>query len=417
MNILFYTLGCRCNQFETAAMEAELKARGHAIVAENADIVVVNGCAVTAESARKSRQAARRLLKDNPGAKLAVCGCWPQAEPGEAADTGARLIGGSGPRLPFLDALETLPSLPEGTEPLTTRDEALRRRCFEPLPPARMEGRTRAYLKAQDGCVNFCTYCIIPYLRGPLRSLPLEEAAKQAATLAETDTLELTLTGIELASYQYGLGALVETVAKAAPGLRIRMGSLEPRVIDRAFCERLKALPNFCPHFHLSMQSGCDETLRRMGRKYDTARFYESVALLREYFPNCGVTTDLITGFPGETEAEFSETLRFLEKCRFSHVHVFPYSERKGTKAAVMPGSVPKAMREARAREAIALADTFEREFLRAQVGRTAEVLFESRGGHTPNYCETELLPGAEGAVRRVRITGVSDGKLTVEAI
>lgn len=417
MNILFYTLGCRCNQFETAAMEAELKKRGHRIVSESADIVVVNGCAVTAESARKSRQAARRLLKENPGARLAVCGCWPQAEPMEAKDSGAALIGGSGPRLPFLDALETLRSLADGAEPLTTRDEALKRRCFEPLAPARMEGRTRAYLKAQDGCVNFCTYCIIPYLRGPLRSLPLAEAEKQAASLAETDTKELTLTGIELASYQYGLGELVETVAKAAPGLRIRLGSLEPRVIDRAFCERLRALLNFCPHFHLSMQSGCDATLRRMGRKYDTARFYESVRLLREYFPNCGVTTDLITGFPGETEEEFAETLRFLEKCRFSHVHVFPYSERKGTKAAAMSGSVPKATREARAREAIALADTFEQEFLRAQVGRTAEVLFESRGGHTPNYCETELLPGAAGEVRTVRISGIDNGKLTIEAV
>ena len=414
MKVLFYTLGCRCNQFETAAMETVLKVRGHEIVSENADIVVVNGCAVTAESARKSRQAARRLLRENPGAKLAVCGCWPQAEPEEARATGAKLIGGSGPRLPFLDALE---KLPESGEVLITRDEALRRRCFEPLPPARLEGRTRAYLKAQDGCVNFCTYCIIPYLRGPLRSLPLEEAAKQARSLAETDIQELTLTGIELASYQYGLGELVATVAAAAPGLRLRLGSLEPRVIDRAFCETLREIPGFCPHFHLSMQSGCDETLRRMGRKYDTARFTESVELLREYFPNCGVTTDLITGFPGETEAEFETTLRYLEKCRLSHVHVFPYSERKGTKAAVMAGSVPKAEREARARRAIALADAFEQEFLRAQVGLTAQVLFESRGGHTPNYCETELLPGAEGMVRTVRITGVRDGRLTVEAI
>ena len=417
MKILFYTLGCRCNQFETAAMEAEMKSRGHSIVTENADVVVVNGCAVTAESARKSRQAARRLLKDNPGAKLAACGCWAQAEPEEARAAGAVLIGGSGPRLAFLDALEKLPGLTQEPAQLITRDEALKRRSFEPLPPARMEGRTRASLKVQDGCVNFCTYCIIPYLRGPLRSLPLEDAAKQAAALAGTDIRELTLTGIELASYQYGLGELVEAVAKAAPGVRIRLGSLEPRVIDREFCEKLQKLPNFCPHFHLSMQSGCDATLQRMGRKYDTARFYESVRLLREYFPGCGVTTDLITGFPGETEEEFAETLRFLEKCRFSHVHVFPYSERKGTKAATMPGSVPKAIREARAREAIALADTFEQEFLRAQAGMTAEVLFESHGGHTPNYCETELLPGAEGTVRTVRITGLRDGRLTIEAV
>ena len=186
---------------------------------------------------------------------------------------------------------------------------------------------------------------------------------------------------------------------------------------DEGFCRRLAALGNLCPHFHLSLQSGCDATLRRMGRKYDTARFLTSVSLLREYFPGCAVTADLIAGFPGETEEEFRETLAFLEACRFSHVHVFPYSERRGTKAARMPGSVPKQEREARAREAIALASRHERAFLEAQVGSAAEVLFESRMGHTPNYCETELLPGREGQVLPVRITGLRDGKLTVEAL
>ena len=416
MRFLFYTLGCRCNQFETAAMEAALRSRGHEIVAEDPDVVVVNGCAVTGESARKSRQAARRLQKRWPGAKLAVCGCWPQAEPGEAAETGAALIGGSGDRAAFALALETLAA--EGTAGQTVLlDEALRRRRFEALPPARLEGRTRAYLKVEDGCVNFCTYCIIPYLRGPVRSMPLSEAAAQAADLAAAGVKELTLTGIELASYEYGLAALTEAVAAAAPGLRIRLGSLEPRVVDGDFCRRLAALGNLCPHFHLSLQSGCDATLRRMGRKYDAARFRMSVSLLREHFPGCAVTADLITGFPGETEEEFRETLAFLEACRFSHVHVFPYSERKGTKAALMPGSVPKQVREARAREAIALASLHERAFLEAQVGGTAAVLFESRMGHTPNDCDTELLPGGEGQVIPVRITGLRDGRLTVEAL
>lgn len=413
MKFCFYTLGCRCNQFETAAMESALRARGHEISEETPDVIVVNGCAVTAESARKSRQAARRLLKAHPGAHLAVCGCWTQAEPGEGEACGAVLVGGSGERMDFVDRLE---KLEPGAEPVILTDEALRRRSFEALPPARMEGRTRAYLKAEDGCVNFCAYCIIPYLRGPVRSLPLEEAAAQAVRLTETEVRELTITGIELASYQYGLAALVETVAAAAPNLRIRLGSLEPRVIDEDFCCRLSALPQLCPHFHLSLQSGCDETLRRMGRKYDTARFRESVELLRSAFPNCGLSADLITGFPGETEEEFAATLAFLEECRFSHVHVFPYSERKGTRAAGMAGSVPKAEREERARRAIACAERFEREFLLAQVGRTAAVLFESRGGHTPNYCETEMLPGCEGETVTVRVTGVRDGRLIVEA-
>ncbi len=413
MKFLFYTLGCRTNQFETAAMEAALRSRGHEIVAEEPDVVVVNGCAVTAESARKSRQAARRLLKRWPGAKLAVCGCWPQAEPGEAETVGAALVGGSGERLPFVAALEALGG--EERAPVLLLDEALRRRDFEALDPARLEGRTRAYLKVEDGCVNFCTYCIIPFLRGPVRSMPLEEAAAKAAALAAGEVKELTLTGIELASYQYGLPDLIEAVAAAAPGVRIRLGSLEPRAVDGEFCRRLADLPGICPHFHLSLQSGCDETLRRMGRKYDTARFLESVELLRRAFPNCGISADLIAGFPGETEEEFRTTLDFLDRCRFSHVHVFPYSERKGTKAAVMPGSVPKGEREERARRAIALASVHEEAFLQAQVGRRQEVLFESHIGHTPNYCETELLPGREGEVVRVAVTGVKDGRLTVE--
>ena len=413
MRFLFYTLGCRTNQFETAAMEAALRSRGHEIVAEGPDVVVVNGCAVTAESARKSRQAARRLQKRWPGAKLAVCGCWPQAEPEEARAVGAGLVGGSGERLPFVAALEALGG--EEGEPVLLLDEALRRRQFEALDPARMEGRTRAYLKVEDGCVNFCTYCIIPFLRGPVRSMPLAEAAEKAAALAAGEVKELTLTGIELASYQYGLPALVEAVAAAAPGVRIRLGSLEPRVVDEEFCARLSALDSLCPHFHLSLQSGCDATLMRMGRKYYTAQFYRSVELLRRAFPNCGLSADLITGFPGETEEEFRATLDFLDKCRFSHVHVFPYSERKGTKAASMPGSVPKEEREERARRAIALAAGHEEAFLRAQVGLRQAVLFESRMGHTPNYCETELLPGREGEVAHVLVTGVKDGRLTIE--
>ena len=413
MKFLFYTLGCRCNQFETAAMEAALRARGHEIVTEEPDVVVVNGCAVTAESARKSRQAARRLAKRWPGAKLAVCGCWPQAEPEEALAAGADLIGGSGGRLAFAQALEALGEGRGG--PAVLLDEALRRREFESLDPARLEGRTRAYLKVEDGCVNFCTYCIIPYLRGPVRSMPLEEAAEKAAALASLHVKELTLTGIELASYQYGLPDLVEAVSAAAPGVRIRLGSLEPRAVDEEFCCCLSALPGLCPHFHLSLQSGCDATLRRMGRKYDCARFYRSVELLRAAFPGCGLSADLITGFPGETEGEFRATLAFLEKCRFSHVHVFPYSERKGTKAALMPDSVPRPEREERARAAIALAAAHEEAFLRAQVGLLQEVLFESRMGHTPNYCETELLPGREGEVVSVLVTGVKDGCLIIE--
>ena len=412
MRFLFETLGCRCNQSETAAMEALLRARGHSIVTEQADVVVLNGCAVTAESARKSRQAARRLLKQNPGAKLAVCGCWPQAEPGEAEDCRPALVGGSGGRTAFIDALCALESGDGNAVSLLDRPNE--RRVFEELPPDRSLGRTRAYVKIEDGCVNFCAYCIIPFLRGPVRSLPRDRVLKQVLRLREEGVKELTLTGIELASYQYGLGELIREIGAAAPEMRLRLGSLEPRAVDEAFCESLKAAPKLCPHFHLSLQSGCDETLRRMGRKYDTARFRRSCGLLREAYPGCSLTADLIAGFPGETEAEFRRTLDFLREIRFAHVHVFPYSPRKGTRAALMPGQVPKAEREDRARRAIALCREMEEAYLAAQVGTVQEILFESRMGRTPNDCETELLPGLEGELAAAEITGVREGKLTL---
>jgi threonylcarbamoyladenosine tRNA methylthiotransferase MtaB len=424
MKIKFYTLGCRVNQFETAAMEAELRARNHEIVDSGADVVVVNTCAVTEESARKSRQAARRLMAQNPGAVLAVCGCWSQAEPEAALALGAALVSGSGERKKFIERLDSL--LKDGAgragaaaEPLT--DEPGARKSFERLPPARPRGRTRAYLKIQDGCANFCAYCVIPYLRGPSRSLPPEEAARQAALMAESGVREVTLTGIELASYEFGLAELVGKIGGAAPSVRLRLGSLEPRIISERFCELLAGVESFCPHFHLSLQSGCDATLRRMGRGYDTERFYRSVELVRRYFDNCGVSADLITGFPGETEEEFERTLSFMRSCDFSHVHVFPYSERAGTRAALLPGQVPKAVRQLRAAAAIAQAAEMEKRFLLNQIGRTAEVLFEKREGRTPNNCP--VLPprqGLEGELLKVTIGGLdcrNGGKMSLTAI
>ncbi|MBP5167214.1 MAG: MiaB/RimO family radical SAM methylthiotransferase [Oscillospiraceae bacterium] len=405
MNIKFYTLGCRVNQLESAAMEAELKKRGHVIVESGADAVVVNSCAVTAESARKSRQAVRRLMKENPGAFLAVCGCWAQAEPEEAEKLGAMLIGGSGDRMAFIDAM----CAGAGG---TMIGDPKKRREPELLGSAIMEGRTRAYLKVEDGCQNYCSYCIIPFLRGPVRSVPIDPAARAAAECAAP---ELTITGIELASYQYGLGELLKAVGKAAPDKRLRLGSLEPRAIDEEFCRTAAEVAGLCPHFHLSLQSGCDATLRRMGRCYDTARFYRSVELLREYFDNCGITADLITGFPGETEDEFAQTLEFMEKCAFSHVHIFPYSERKGTKAAVMENSVPKKLREERAARAAELAARMERSFLAAQKGSEQDVLFETRIGHTPNYCAVEPpCPGMAGSIKKVKINGVDMVNMTL---
>ena len=329
MKYIISTLGCKVNQYETQAMETMLMEKGHepAAPGELAELVIVNSCAVTAESGRKSRQSIRRLRDENPGALLAVCGCYAQISPEEATGLGARVVFGAADRRGFVEAIEKAAATGEGSREI---DEPFKRRSFERLPAGAMAGRTRAMLKIQDGCVNFCSYCIIPYTRGRLRSLPMEEAGTEAAALAAQGYRELVLTGIEVASYgldlpgRPGLAELIETVAAAAGDMRLRLGSLEPTVITEEFCRRLSATGKLCPHFHLSLQSGCDKTLKNMNRKYDTGRFYAAVELLRRFFPGCAIGCDLITGFPGETERDHKETLAFMEKCGFASMHIFP---------------------------------------------------------------------------------------------
>ena len=341
MRVAIYTLGCKVNQYETQAMEQELLRRGHELVPfeGEADGYIVNTCSVTAVSDKKSRQMIRRCKKRNPAAVVAACGCYVQTHPDEAAGLDIDLIAGTGDRMAFLDLFEQAAG---EKQPLTLLDDALRRRDFEVLPAGGMAERTRAMLKVEDGCVNFCTYCIIPYARGGVRSLPKAVAVEQTAQLRQEGYRELVFTGIEISSWGHDLKTgetlidLLEAVSAAAGDMRLRLGSLEPRTITEDFCRRASKLPNLCPHFHLSLQSGCDETLRRMNRKYDTARFYQSVTLLRAYFDRPAVTTDLICGFPGETEEEFARTLAFIEKCGFAAMHIFPYSIRPGTKAAAM---------------------------------------------------------------------------------
>ena len=419
MDIAIYTLGCKVNQYETQAMEQELLRRGHTLTAfdSRADAYIVNTCTVTAVSDKKCRNIIRRARKNAPEAVVAVCGCYAQTDPEAVGALGVDLVSGSAGRMAFLDRLEKLLQVKGGQ--VITVDKALARRDFERLPAGGSAGRTRAMLKVEDGCVNFCAYCMIRYARGPVRSLPLEEAVEQVQKLAAEGYREVVLTGIEISSWGQDLKHgqslidLIEAVCAAGPGLRIRLGSLEPRTITEAFCRRAAALPNLCPHFHLSLQSGCDATLARMNRKYDTARYYESVRLLREHFPDPGVTTDLITGFPGETEEEFAQTLAFIQKCAFTAMHVFPYSRRPGTPADTMPGQVSKEEKESRTRTAIALADQLEAQWLNSQIGRTLPVLFEEEKdglwqGHTPNYA----LVRAQGEslhnqLMNVHITGV----------
>ena len=421
MTLHFTTLGCKVNQYETSALQTLLVSRGHRLVREGevADVVVINTCAVTGESERKSRQAIRKAKEAHPGAFVAVCGCFSELSPEAIADLEADLISGTADRAAFVDELEALVCgggiLPAGEHP-----KALDQRDFELLPAGSLEGRTRALLKVQDGCENFCTYCIIPYVRGPIRSSSLAKAVEQVKALAAEGYRELVITGIEISSYGLereggeDLVDLVEAVCQAAPGLRIRLGSLEPRTITEEFCGRLKGYENLCPQFHLSLQSGSDEVLRRMGRRYDTARYLESVTRLREAFPGCGITTDLIVGFPGECEIDCEKTIEFMRECGFSAVHVFPYSPREGTKAAEMADQVPKAIRTERAKQVRAVARELQAGFLEAQIGKRMPILFESEEkgvsrGHTPHYCAVSVeAVGLKNEVLPVTIVDVS---------
>ena len=397
MKVAIYTLGCKVNQYETQAMEQTLRAKGHQVVefSDEADAYVVNTCSVTAVSDQKSRQVIHRVQKQHPAAVVAVCGCYPQTHPEDVRKLGADLIAGTGDREGFISLLEEAAA---GKKKLEAIDKSFERQVFEVLPAGGMEGRTRAMLKIEDGCVNFCTYCIIPFARGPVRSLPMDQAVAQTRQLQAEGYRELVFTGIEISSWGQdlhngtGLIDLMEAVSAAAPRLRLRLGSLEPRTITEDFCRRAAALPNLCPHFHLSLQSGCDETLRRMNRKYDTARFYESVTLLRQYFHRPAVTTDLICGFPDETNREFEQTMAFIEKCAFADMHIFPYSVRPGTKAAELV-QFSAAVKEERTRRAVAVARTMHRAYLEGCVGQTYPVLYEQEKdglytGHAPNYCE-----------------------------
>ena len=418
MTFAFYTLGCKTNQYETQTMERLLTDMGHSIVPfeGRADCYIVNTCSVTAVADKKNRAVIRRCRRDNPAAVIGVCGCYSQQAPEAVRALGIDVIGGSANRQEFLELLLAALKTGEHKEML---DNALSRREFEILPAGGLEERTRAMLKVQDGCTNFCTYCIIPYTRGPVRSAPVALAVEQAGELAARGYREIVITGIEIASWGRDLpgkptpDTMIEAVCRAVPELRIRLGSLEPRIVTEAFCQKLKALPNLCPQFHLSLQSGCDTVLGRMKRKYDTARYYESVELLNRHFPGCAITTDMIVAFPGETEEEFAESLAFIQKCRFADMHIFPYSRRPGTPADKMSGQHDNATKEARSRAAIAVAAEMSETYRKNLIGTTQAVLFEEETGgyftgHAPNYVKVYAKgEDLHNVVKEVRITGL----------
>ena len=424
MKFAFYTLGCKTNQYETQAMEQLLVQKGHEIGTwdETCDGYIVNTCSVTAVADKKNRAVIRRCRKLHPQAIIAVCGCYSQHDAEAVRALGVDVIGGSAKRQEFVEMLLNAAAEKNHQESV---DIALRRREFEILPAGGLEERTRAMLKVQDGCVNFCSYCIIPYTRGPIRSAPLELAVEQAKELAARGYREIVITGIEIASWgadlpgKPTLSSLLTAICKAIPQTRVRLGSLEPRIITEEFCVEMAALSNLCPQFHLSMQSGCDTVLVRMKRKYNTERYYESVELLKKYFPGCAVTTDMIVAFPGETEEEFAASLEFIQKCGFADMHIFPYSRRPGTPADKMPGQHDNATKEARSKAAIAVAEQMSHAYRENLVGTRQEVLFEEKEGdfftgHAPNYVKI-YAPGEKlhNEIKQVRITAVyKDGLL-----
>ncbi len=428
MKYIIYTLGCKVNQYETQAIEALLVSRGHkpCVEGEIADAVIVNTCAVTAEAGRKSRQAIHRLREENPGAVAAVLGCYSQLSPDAVQKLGADIVYGTADRLKLIDAVEKAVATGEGEKAL---DKPFERRIFEELPAGAVSGHTRALLKIQDGCVNFCSYCIIPYTRGRVRSLPMEAAVRQAAELDKKGYRELVITGIEIASYgvdlpgRPDLADVVCAIAAAAPHMRLRLGSIEPSVITEDFCKKFADCGSVCRHFHLSLQSGCDATLKAMNRKYDTARFYEAMQLLRRYFPDCGMTCDVIVGFPGETEEHQLETLDFLKKAQFSDAHIFPYSRRPGTPADKMDGQIDRATKAKRSKQARAVVAETRSAFLESMIGKTLPVLFETKEGecwqgHSDNYLEVRSEgEDLRGTVHNVRIDAVSEGILVGNVI
>lgn len=428
MKIAFYTLGCKTNQYETQAMERLLCEQGHEICSfeDDCDCYIVNTCSVTAVADKKNRAIIRRCRREHPQAILGVCGCYSQHAAQAVRELEADVVGGSGGRQQFLEDLLAAAQSRTYQEHL---DNALRRREFEVLPAGGLQERTRAMLKVQDGCTNFCTYCIIPYTRGPIRSAPLETAVAQAKQLEQAGYREIVVTGIEIAGWGKDLPGkppvwlLIAEICKAVPHLRIRLGSLEPRIVTEEFAAALSGFQNLCPQFHLSMQSGCDTVLARMKRKYTTEEYMESLERLRNAFPGCAITTDMIVGFPGETEEEFEKSLSFIRQCRFADMHIFPYSRRPGTPAAEMPGQLPNAVKEERSRRAIAVAQEMSQSYHRALLGSTQAVLVEGMEGeysvgHAMNYVKI-YIPGVypRNEIQTVAVKSLYGDGVTGEVI
>ena len=420
MDFNILTLGCKVNQYESQAMREDLLRHGYVPSKdkEHADITIINSCTVTSVSDAKNRKLIHRVRRENPEGIVVLTGCMPQAFPEEMERfTECDIILGNKERAKLIPAIERF--CVERNRLLDIPVHQNQGALFESMTVSAFSEHTRAFIKIEDGCNRFCSYCIIPYARGRVRSKPLAELKAEIEVLASRGYREVVLVGINLSAYGQGedfdLADAVEAACAVAGIARVRLGSLEPEQMTEPLIARLAAQPKFCPQFHLSLQSGCDRTLKAMNRHYDSAEYMAIVDRLRAAFDNASVTTDVMVGFAGETGEDFQASLNFVKSVGFAKVHVFPYSQRKGTRAADAPDQVEPAEKERRAKVMGDLVEQSRRDFLTSQVGLTEEVLFERlrRGcleGYTKNYTPVRVISNDSslcGEVRQVRLVEV----------
>ena len=427
----FYTLGCKVNQYETEAMSEIFSKNGYKIADFNevCDVYVINTCTVTSIGDRKSRQMIRRAKHLNPNSIVAVVGCYSQVSPDEVAKIeGVNIILGTKDRKNLCEIADKMLAEKENQKKVTDVENALKNREYEELEIKEYAEKTRAFVKIEDGCNEFCTYCIIPFARGPVRSRKLENIVKEVEFLAQKGFCEVVLTGIHLASYgkdlkNVSLSDVICAVAEV-PGIsRIRLGSLEPRILTEEFIQKIAGTKKVCNHFHISLQSGCDETLKRMNRKYTTAEYENSVKLLRRYFDNPAIATDIMVGFPGETDEEFEKSLAFMEKIAFADAHVFSYSNRKGTKADVMENQIDPKVKEVRHKAMEGTVARLKNEYLESMAGKNLSVLFEQEisdgvyEGTAENYAKVIMKSDVDISkkCKTVKIIKAENGFLTAE--
>lgn len=423
------TLGCKVNQYESEAVEELFLQKGYKKAQTNADIYVINTCTVTNMSDRKSRQMISKARRDNPDAIVAVMGCYSQVKPEEVAKIeGVDIVLGSRNKENVVDLCEDILQNKNAIDKIIAPSES---KTYEELEISNQTEMTRAYIKIQDGCNMYCSYCLIPYARGNIVSRDIDSIVEETKRLADNGFKEIVLTGIHVASYgkdfdsDISLIDVIEAVASVEKIKRIRLSSMEPRHISFDFLERMKATGKACDHFHLSLQSGSDDILKAMNRKYDRKMYKEKVDLIRDVFPNAGLTTDIIVGFPGESQRNHEETMEFVDDMKFAKTHLFKYSPREGTRAAKMTGQVDGNIKKQRLHDLEKIEEKNRMAFLEEQIGKTLEVLIESKsdlegysGGYSTNYLKVNVknqIPA--NTIVNVKITDIREGELVGEII